>query len=81
MVTHRLQDDTFEFLKNDEVFIDDVEFFSILHFALEQADFLEIVELASDGIDLLAEFSREFTNEVLFFGMEKKECQKFDSGA
>lgn len=80
MVAHGLQDDTSEFLKNDKVFINDIELFSVLEFTLEEPDFFEIVQLAAYRIYLLAELSRQLTDEILIVGMKEKERKELNAG-
>lgn len=75
MITHCLQDETLEFVKDDEVFVDDVELFSVLELALEDPDFLEIIELATDRVDLFVEFTRQLSDEIFIVWMEKKQRQ------
>lgn len=74
VVAHRLENDASELLEDDEVFVDDVIFFSELEFALQEANFLEIIKFTADRIDLFVELSRQLTDEILFIGVKEKKC-------
>lgn len=79
MATQCFEHDALEFAEDNEVLVDDVEFFSVLEFALQEANFLEVVELTANRINLLIQFSSEFTDKVLIVGMKEEEREQLDS--
>lgn len=71
-------------MENDAIFIDDIELLFVMLFRFADAEFLEIYELPSDGVDLFAQISAELAYEKSGFPvsggvLDKKLLKKFRS--
>ena len=59
-------------MEQGKIRIDVIVLLAIPMACAHEPDVPQILELSADGIDLLMQQPREFTNEILLFGMEEK---------
>lgn len=79
-IVEHFDKDTLEFVEENKLFVHNVELFAVLIFAFQYAYFLQIFELAANGIYLFVEFARELADEVFFVRIEQKELEELNSG-